>query len=436
MTRHARAPRRRAATLPVTLALVVCLATATAGALAATDVLGTRAPTSPSSGGAPTEDAPAPAPTTPAPTPTPTPEPFDLTLVAAGDVLPHQPVLRSASASGAGYDFSPLLDPMNPWVGGADLALCHLEVPIAPDGTAPSGYPVFGAPVELARDLREAGWDGCSTASNHSLDRGRAGVVATLDALDAAGLGHVGTARTTQEADAPQVYELVRGDRTVRVAHLAATYGTNGLPIPADAPFSVRLIDTAQLVEAATRARAAGADVVVASVHCCIEYVSEPTDEQIRIATELAASGVVDLLIGHHAHVPQPVELLAGGPRGEGMWVAHGLGNMLSNQDAACCSARTDSGLLLSATFTVPPDGPPTVSAVGWTALTVDRAGGHRVHPLPSTGTGAALGTLDPEALAARHARVAEVVGQAAPERLSPPTPTGDAPVVVPRPVG
>ena len=56
-----------------------------------------------------------------------------------------------------------------------------------------------------------------------------------------------------------------------------------------------------------------------------------------------------DLVIGHHAHVPQPVVHLSGGPRGEGMWVAYGLGNYLSNQDGACCAQNTDSGLLLSA---------------------------------------------------------------------------------------
>lgn len=411
------------------LALVVALLTVAAGALAATDPLGTRA--SPESSVAPTRaDEATPAPT---PTPTPTPEPFELTIVAAGDVLPHQPVLRSAAA-GSGYDFTPLLAPLDAWVAAADLALCHLEVPVAPAGTAPSGYPVFGAPAEIAADLLEAGWDGCSTASNHSLDRGRAGVVATLDALDAAGLGHVGTARTEVEAASPQVYALTREDRTVRVAHLAATYGTNGMPIPADAPFSVELIDTARLVERATQARAAGADLVVVSVHCCVEYVSEPTAEQTRIATELAASGVVDLVIGHHAHVPQSIERLDGGPSGTGMWVAHGLGNMVSNQDANCCSARTDSGLLLTATITVPPSGPPAVTGVGWTALTVDRLGGHRVHPLPSTATGSSLGTLDADDLRARFGRVAEVVGTQAPERVQPPTGGGTAPVVVPRP--
>lgn len=366
------------------------------------------------------------------PTP-PTRPTVEVTVVAAGDVLLHSPVNRSARTEDGGYDFTPLLAPLRPWVAGADLALCHLEVPVAPAGTPPSGYPLFGAPAEIARDLRANGWDGCSTASNHSLDRGLPGLVRTLEALDEAGLGHAGTARSGSEAAAPQVYELDREGRTVRVAHLAATYGTNGLPVPGSAPWSVQLVDTAAIVEQATRARSAGADLVVVSVHCCVEYVSEPTPEQEAIATGLAASGVVDLVIGHHAHVPQPVELLLGGPGGAGMWVAHGLGNMISNQDAACCSARTDSGLLLTATATVPADGPARVTGAEWTAITVERTGGHRVHPLPSTRTDRPAGILDAAELARRHERVAAVMGTGAPERLAPATPSGPPPRVVPR---
>ncbi len=371
---------------------------------------------------------------TPTPTPTPTPPPdVVLTVVAAGDVLLHEPVMASARTAD-GWDFRPLLAPVEPWVAGADLALCHLEVPVMPAGSRPSGYPLFGAPPHIASSLAAGGWDGCSTASNHSVDRGVVGVTTTLDALDAAGLGHVGTARTPEEAATPQVYELVREGGTVRVAHLAATYGTNGVPVPADAPWTVTLIDTAAIVVQATAARAAGADLVLVSIHCCVEYVSAPTAEQVAVAAELAASGVVDLVIGHHAHVPQPITRLPGGPRGAGMWVAYGLGNLVSNQDGDCCTPRTDSGLLMTATVRKPADGPAAVVGVDWTAVTVDRFGGHRVVPTsPAVAAGQGAGGLDAGTLALRRARVVEVVGTEAPERLTPPTPTGPPPVVVRR---
>lgn len=388
-------------------------------------------------GGAPVAADPTPTPTrgtpsTPTPTPTPTPKPDAVfTLVAAGDVLTHESV-NSAARAGGGYDFASLFAPVQPFIAGADLALCHMEVPVAPPGSSPSGFPMFGAPPEIVPGLVAAGWDGCSTASNHSVDRGAAGVVATLDAFDAAGLGHVGTARTAEEAAAPQIYTLYREGQFIEVAHIAATYGTNGLPVPADSPWMVQLIDTAGLVAQANAAREAGADVVVASVHCCVEYTSQPTARQEEIANELAASGAIDLLIGHHAHVPQPVVELPGGPRGEGMWVAYGLGNFISNQGPhAGLSAETQNGLMIVAHLRKPEDGPVTVDGVDWTAITVDRAAGHRVESLSAAAAaGSGTGTLSAAQVAERRALVAGVAGPAAPEAVAPPTPTGKNVVV------
>lgn len=432
MTRHARTDPPRSAAVRVAVVLAVVLATGAGAALAFVGLTDGAPGTSPTGSPTPT------AASTPTPTPTrttPPPPPPDavFTLVAAGDVLLHQPVISSARTSD-GYDFAPLLAPVEPWVAGADLALCHLEVPVAPAGVAPSGYPRFGAPVQIAAGLAANGWDGCSTASNHSVDRGFDGVVATLDALDAVGLGHVGTARTAEESAQPQVYELQREGQTIRVAHIASTYGTNGLPVSPDAPWSVTLLDVPAMIAEATAAREAGADAVVASVHCCVEYVVGATDQQVDIATQLAASGVIDLMIGHHAHVPQPIAKLPGGPRGDGMWAAYGLGNFVSNQSGECCTARTDSGLLLTATFRKPPNGPVTVDGVEWSSVTVDRPGGHRVLPMSQDVTaGQGAGTLSASELATRHARVVEAVGAEAPERTEPPAPTGPPPTVVAR---
>ena len=370
---------------------------------------------------------------TPDPTPTPRPD-ATFTILAAGDVLTHESVNSAARVDG-GYDFAPLFAPVQPFIAGADLALCHMEVPVAPPGSSPSGFPMFGAPAELASALATVGWDGCSTASNHSVDRGAAGVVATLDAFDAAGLGHAGTARAAEEA-ATQVYTLYREGQWIRVAHISATYGTNGLPVPADSPWMVQLIDTAGIVAQANAAREAGADVVVASVHCCVEYTSEPTARQEEIADELAASGAIDLLIGHHAHVPQPVAEFPGGPRGEGMWAAYGLGNFVSNQGPhAGLPAETQNGLMVLAHLRKPPDGPVTVDGVEWTAITVDRGAGHRVESLSAAAAaGTGTGTLSVAQVAERRALVAEVAGPAAPELTTPPTPTGRKPVVTDRP--
>ncbi|MFC8600508.1 CapA family protein, partial [Isoptericola sp. NPDC057191] len=366
------------------------------------------------------------------PTSSPSPRPAVFTLLAAGDVLPHGPVVDSAGG-GQDPDFSPLLAGLDRWVRGADLALCHLEVPVAPKGTLPTGYPLFGAPPGLLRDLHEQGWDGCSTASNHSVDRGYPGVRATLRRLDAEGMGHVGTARSAAEQDAPQLYVLERAGREITVAHLAATYGLNGLPTPADAPWAVNLIDADHLVAQARAARRAGADVVVVSLHAGTEYTETLTDQQEDVVRRLARSRQVDLVIGHHAHVPQRIDRVGRGPGGHGMWVAYGLGNLLSNQSSACCDARTSNGVLLTATFTQEaPDEPTQVSALRWTGTTVDLAAGHEVHVLPDVLDDPASTTLSGAELGARADRVADAVGHVARERRRPPEATGLPPRVVP----
>lgn len=373
-------------------------------------------------------------PTTPTTTPSPTPTATDstFTILAAGDVLPHDDVLASAQTA-SGWDFTPLWESTTPWVSAADLALCHLEVPIAPDGVTPVGYPLFASPAVLTENLAQAGWDGCSTASNHAVDQGWQGVVATLDALDAAGLGHVGTARTESEANQPQIYRLQRAGRTVTVAQLSATFSTNGLPIPQQAPWSVQLLDATQLIDQATAARASGADLVVASLHWGQEYLDDPVASQTDLAATLAASGVIDLVIGTHPHVPEPIVKLDGGVDGNGMWVAYSLGNYLSNQDTQCCRAETNTGAMLWATVDVPIEGPVRIGEVSWTGVTVDRTGGHRMFALPDLIDGSQIApTLTVDEATAREGRIQAVLGET-PERTEVPVPTGSVPTIEPR---
>lgn len=244
------------------------------------------------------------------------------TLAFGGDLLTHGPVNSAAAARGAPYDFGALLAPLAPVVGAVDLALCHLEVPLVGDGQQISGYPSFHAPRELAAGVQATGYDGCSTASNHSLDGGLPAIRATLDTFDALGLGHVGTARTAEEDVAPRIYDL----DGVAIAHLSYAYGFNGYQPPADAPWAVDAIDPAVVARDAAAARAAGAVFVVVSLHWGDEYVHEPSGYQVDIADQVTAIGDVDLVIGHHAHVVQPATVV------NGTWVVFGLGNQLSAQ--------------------------------------------------------------------------------------------------------
>ena len=355
-------------------------------------------------------------------------QPVTFTLVAGGDVLTHIPVANSAW-NGESYEFSRLMQPVSAYLEGADLALCNMEVPVGEPGAAPTGFPIFSAPYETPAELVKAGWDGCSTSSNQSVDQGYAGLVRTLESFDAAGLGHVGTARSQEESDSPQHYQIEKDGETLTVAHLAFAHNLNGLDFPSDAPWAINLNDTARIITLAQQAREDGADLVVVSYHCCeAEYISYPEQQQIDVANDLAASGLVDIMIGHHAHVPQPVELLEGGPTGEGMWVAYGTGNFISNQSAECCVEQSSSGALIYFDVVLDPDGEVTVPEASWTAITLDREYGHVMRVITAQGSEGA--STPQETLVRRHSQVAEVIGTVASERTEAPTTDGTTRVV------
>lgn len=303
------------------------------------------------------------------------PQSEQFTIAGTGDVLIHDNVIDEAAelADAEDYAFAPLMAGVQDLIQGADLALCGLEVPIAPEGVDPVGYPVFAAPPELAGDLASVGFHGCSTANNHSFDQGLAGQERTLDVFDEAGLGHAGTARSEAEAAQAQFYTLERGGQDITVAHLATTMIHNdAYPPPEDEPWRVTDVTPEELTEQAARAREDGADLVVASVHWGEEYTHQPSAPQREYGEQLAAGGEIDAVFGSHSHTPQPVENLHGGPGQDGMWVVWSMGNFLSNQDEACCIAETASGTVVYVTVEVS-EGEAEVSAMDWLPVTVDR---------------------------------------------------------------
>ncbi len=352
------------------------------------------------------------------------------TIVSGGDILLHMSVNQAARA-GSGYDYTQLLAGIRPWIEGADLALCALEVPIVPPGEKPSNYPAFGSPPQIADSLKALGWDGCALATNHSMDRGFPGVVSTVDNFDRVGLGRHGTARTGEESTRIQYYKVRSGGRDVVVAHLSATTLTNGIPLPKGAEWSWNVVGSlgrrsvGDLVEDARRARRQGADIVVVSMHWGTEYVSQPTAEQTAVGDQLAKSGQIDLVFGNHSHVPEPVAKLAGGPGGRGMWVVWSMGNTISGQTVQNHGYRVMAGLMTTATVDVPAKGPARVSNLEWTAIAQDERT-DRVFQLSrlTSGERPASMTLSPAEIASRANATYPVMGaDGSKERVTPPTP-------------
>jgi hypothetical protein len=275
----------------------------------------------------------------PAP-PTATPAPrkrraVTLTIGVSGDLLPHLPIVARARAhaGGSGYDFRPMLRPIRRWVRSNDLSFCHVETPLTP--AAPAGYPVFNSPPALANAIKATGFDACSTASNHSVDRGQAGIDATRRSLDRAGVRHTGTFSTPRQRRRP----LLLKARGVKVAWLSYTQHTNGIPLPHG--WSVNLALARRIAADAGRARRAGARVVLVNLHWGTEFAHAPDAFQTGLATRLASHHAITAVVGQHAHVVQPIRRVGR------LWVVFGEGNLLSNQTAACCPAASQDGMLV-----------------------------------------------------------------------------------------
>jgi Bacterial capsule synthesis protein PGA_cap len=287
------------------------------------------------------------------------------TVVASGDVLVHEPIAAQAAtdAQTSGqlpYDFRAMFAGVKPVVSAADLAICHLETPIAPAAGPFSYYPTFSVPPQILSTLSDTGYDTCSTASNHVLDKGAAGVTRTLEGLDTVGIKHTGSARSPAEGAAPNIIEV----KGVRVAQLSYAYGFNGTSVPKDKPWLANQIDAATILGAARQAKIAGADIVIVSLHWGTENQHAPTAAQTTLARQLLADPAVDLIIGCHAHVTQPFQKI------NGKWVVYGMGNLVARHDAP--TVDNQSGLLARFTFTESVDGKWAVSRAEYVPTYVD----------------------------------------------------------------
>ncbi|MGA4839005.1 CapA family protein [Streptomyces sp. G45] len=263
------------------------------------------------------------------------------TVAAAGDILIHpkltEQARKDAKATGKGdhgLDFGPMMAGIKPVISKADLGICHFEPVVGkPEGPF-QGFPDFAVPPQITTAVKGVGYDQCSTASNHSIDHGAEGVTRTLDALDKAGLKHTGSARTEAESKKP----LITTVKGVKVAQLSYALNFNGHEVPKGKPWIANLTDFDAIAAAEKQARAAGAEVVILSVHWGKEYQPNAAAEQTELARRIAKETDINLVIGHHAHVVQPMEKI------DGTWVAYGLGNQIARHERP--SGLTEEGVI------------------------------------------------------------------------------------------
>jgi len=243
-------------------------------------------------------------------------------LIAVGDQLPHDAINLRAKTS-TGYDYLPFFSEVRRYFNAADIRFCNQEVPSAGESFGITGYPVFNAPTQFAKDINTLGCNVINVATNHSFDKGQAGINATRGVWDSLNKYAIAGANRSQAEQDTIQYFTVKG---VKFAFLAYAEYSN-IKTTSGYTLNIYSADIAGRQVAEARKHA---DVVIVSMHWGTEYSQTPNDMQINAATNLANNGA-DIVIGTGPHVVQPVAKITKGGGGETL-VWYSIGNFLNAQ--------------------------------------------------------------------------------------------------------
>lgn len=252
-------------------------------------------------------------------------EPIHVKLMATGDVMFHLPTYKNAFDKEKGeYDFTSFYEKLSEDLKGADFAFANLETTINPNKPLAS-YPMFNAPKEALKYLKEAGFRGMSTANNHCIDTGIEGIFTTIDELDANGFVHFGTRKTEDEK--PPIVDL-KGIKVGFISYSEIFNGMDGV-IPADKKYVISPIDYEKIKSDIDYLKESGADIIISMPHYGVEYKTEPTQLQQEVSKFMIDNGV-DLVLGSHPHVLGRAGLWEAGGRNK--FLIYSMGNSISNQ--------------------------------------------------------------------------------------------------------
>lgn len=267
-----------------------------------------------------------------------------VTISFVGDLMCHSPQFKFAQVSNDSFDFKPVFREIKKYLTEADLTIGNLETTISGKERRYSGYPLFNSPGEYLEALKDAGFDILLTANNHSLDRGKKGVLKTIDMIKNNGMESIGSYHSQHDRDSIRGFDI----NGIKIAILSYTYGLNGNYMAKNEKFLVNVIDTTLMKQDILNARNKNADVILVYFHFGDEYQRKPNSFQKEIVKRAVDYGA-DLIIGSHPHVIQPFEYFSSNKNkiGNGL-IAYSLGNFISNQRWR----YSDAGVILNLTIT------------------------------------------------------------------------------------
>ncbi|MDD5570695.1 MAG: CapA family protein [Bacteroidales bacterium] len=249
-------------------------------------------------------------------------------LMFAGDVMQHMPQVYSAyDSSSKTFNYYKCFQFIKPILERSDIAVVNFESTLG--GTPYTGYPQFSSPDELAKTLKDIGFKILLTANNHCLDKSRYGLQRTIKVMDSLKIGHAGTYIDSTSKE--QNYPMILNVKGIKIALFNCTSATNGLT--AVSPNIVNYIDTNEIKKDIYKIQQSKPDFMIMTVHWGNEYEQTPDGTQKKF-TEFCFRNGIDLIIGSHPHVLQPIKEIQANYQNKqkNSLVYYSLGNFVSNQ--------------------------------------------------------------------------------------------------------
>lgn len=244
---------------------------------------------------------------------------YKLKLLATGDGLIHSVIFRNYYKNGV-YNFTDAVKYVKDIIKDYDIAYYNQETPAGDDSITYSGYPMFYTPSAYVDAMRDAGFNTISLASNHSLDKGEKGILNTVKYFKTTNTLYSGM----NDSEEMRNNFIIKEKNNITYTMLSYTTITNGLQVPSGKSYLLNLYDKEQVKKDIEAVRDK-VDVLIVAMHWGIEYINMPNEEEKEIAEYLSSLGV-DIVIGNHPHILQPITKI-----GDTI-VMYSLGNFISNQ--------------------------------------------------------------------------------------------------------
>ncbi len=256
-----------------------------------------------------------------------------VSILMAGDVLLHDKVANSGKMNDGTYNYDHMFSNVRSDIENADIAIVNQEVILGGRDLGLSGYPSFNGAFEVGDAIVSSGFDVVLHATNHALDKGKKGLLSCISFWEETypEIAYLGISDTKEKSE--EIYVVEK--EGIRFAILNYTYGTNGIPLPSDMPYCVNILNKDRIKDDVSRAKEIS-DFVIVCPHWGTEYILTADNNQ-KYWTDVFFDAGVDLVIGTHPHVVEPVELIE--RDGHSMLVYYSIGNYIN------ATAQTGSGI-------------------------------------------------------------------------------------------